>query len=219
MLSDISANSTIRLREVHSLLQVIRSLESETPLISSKDTKITKGLFFVHLYGAYEYTVTETIQKVLQIISDGSYSVSSYKPSLLSVVLDAECKAICSVGPDKKWLKRRALFEKAATDGIVSIDTVILPTGTGNLKQRQLEELWSMLGVESPALPRPPLIGRLEELVENRNAISHGRESPVTIGGRFTSSDLESRYNDVNELCSYLIQQLEIYLRDKQFLR
>lgn len=61
------------------------------------------------------------------------------------------------------------------------------------------------------------LKGRVDELVENRNAIAHGRKSPAVIGGRYSSGDLEKRYRDIDELCIYIIDAFESYLNNKDF--
>jgi len=220
MLSDISVTSTARLDEVRSFLLLIRNLEANySSMVSSVEVKVAKGLFFVHLYGAYEYTVSSSIEKTLQIISSMNIAIVDYKPVLLGIVLNAPFQAVCDVGGDKKWGKKREFFQQLTSHIPISFDTTVLPTGTGNLKRPQLETIWATMGINQPVLPKPILFGRLEELVENRNAISHGRESPVTIGGKYTIDKLEKRFQDISELCSYVIQSLETYLNDKDFLR
>ncbi len=220
MLSDISTISTTRLEEVRSFLSLIRNLEASSGLMSSSvEVTVAKGLFFVHLYGAYECTVNQSIQKTLQIINSQHIPVVDYKPVLLGIVLNAPFQAVCGVGADKKWNKRREFFQQLISKDPISFSETILPTGTGNLKSPQLETIWATMGISDPVLPKPSLIGLLEELVDNRNKIAHGRESPVTIGSRFTIDDLEKRFNDINKLCDYIIQCLETYLSNKDFLR
>jgi len=220
MLSDISIISVARLDEIRSFLLLMRHLESAAGAMgSSVELNVAKGLFFVHLYGAYEYTVSSSVEKTLQIINSMNIAIVDYKPVLLGIVLNAPFDAVCDVKADKKWSKRKEFFQQFTSNTPVSFDVTVLPTGAGNLKRPQLETIWASLGITQPALPKPSLIGRLEELVENRNAISHGRESPVTIGGKYTIDDLEKRFQDISELCSYVIQSLETYLNDKDFLR
>lgn len=218
MLGGVAASSTTRLREVRSLLNVIAKMSSAPHNFPSTDTTIAKGLFFVHLYGAYEYTVTSAVQQTLELIGSMGHEVAEYKPMMLSVVLDAKCKAVANVGPKKVWEKRWELFEQIAPGNVVEIDNTVLPTDGGNLKKKQLEMVWTSLCVTAPVLSSPLLRGRLEELVDNRNAIAHGRESPSGVGGRYSVADLEKRYNDVNALCTHMIQSLEDHLNSKDFL-
>jgi hypothetical protein len=219
MLNDISINSTARLREVRSFLTMIRMISGSNTFAFSSELSIAKGLFFVHLYGSYEYTVVSAVQKTLSIISGMRYSVADYKPAMLSIVLDSKCKSVASVGPQKLWEKRWELFNQISPGNIVDIDDTILPTDGSNLKYRQLESIWTTLCVSDPILPRPILRGRLEELVENRNAIAHGRDSASTVGGRYSVGDLDRRFDDINEFCIYIIQCLENYITNKDFLR
>jgi hypothetical protein len=219
MLNDISINSTSRLREVRSFLAMIRTISSSNSFLVSSEISVAKGLFFVHLYGSYEYTVVAAVQKALSIVDSMKYNVSDFKPTMLSIVLDSRCKSIASVGTQKLWEKRWELFNQIQPNNIVNIDNTVLPTDGSNLKYPQLESIWTTLCINAPVLPRPILRGRLEELVENRNAIAHGRESASIIGGRYAIGDLEQRYNDINELCTYILQCLEGYIVNKEFLK
>jgi len=53
-------------------------------------------------------------------------------------------------------------------------------------------------------------MGRVNELVANRNAIAHGTNSASEIGSRNTLSDLYIRYNEISEVCSYVIDTVKI---------
>lgn len=218
MLRGVAANSTTHLREVRSLLNAINRMLGAPRTFPSTDATIAKGLFFVHLYGAYEYTVSSAVQQTLELIDNMGHEVVEYKPTMLSVVLDAKCKAVANVGLKKLWEKRWELFDQIVPGNVVNIDNTVLPTDGGNLKQKQLEMVWKSLCVTTPVLSSPLLRGRLEELVDNRNAIAHGRESPSVVGRRYSTADLEKRYNDVNALCTHIIQALEDHLNNKDFL-
>lgn len=218
MLATVAASSTARLIEVRSFLEMIRTMSGSPGAFSSSETPIAKGLFFVHLYGAFEYTVTAAVQETLELVDNMGHSIADFKPMMLSIVLDGKCKAMADVGPKKLWDKKWDLFGHIASANVVAIDNTVLPAGTGNLKYDQLQTIWKSMCVAAPVVPRSPLRGRLQELVENRNAISHGRDSAATVGGRYTVTELQKRYDDVNELCTYVVQCLEDYLKNKDFL-
>ena len=110
MLTDVLSTSTSRLTEVRSYLVMLRAMSSSTPFSFHTELTTAKGLFFVHLYGAYEYTIAAAVQKTLAIISGFQHPISDFKPVMLSVVLDAQCRAAASVGPQKMWEKRWELF-------------------------------------------------------------------------------------------------------------
>ncbi len=219
MLRDVSTNFTERMREVRIFLIMVNNLSTRSPTTSSPELSISKGLFFVHLYGVFEYAVTTSVQKTLAIIDSESHCVSEFKLAMLSLVLDSKCRALNSVGLAKMWQTRIDLFSQITNTNTAKINNMIIPTDGSNIKYKQLQSIWTTLCVQDPAIPRPILQGRLEELAEHRNAIAHGRESPAIIGSRFTTSDLQKRLDDINELCIYIIDCLERYLVNKDYLK
>ena len=197
---------------------MIKKMSGSPRTFVPTETPIAKGLFFVHLYGAFEYTVTTAVQESLQLVDNMGHSVGAYKPKMLSVVLNAKCEAMANVGPKRVWEKRLDLFGQIGSINVVGFDNTVLPPGSGNLKFDQLQTIWESMCIAAPVVPRLSLIGRLQELVENRNAIAHGRDSPSTVGGRYTVAELEKRYDDINEMCTYVVQCLDDYLNNKDFL-
>lgn len=217
MLNDISINSTARFREIRSFLTMLRNISPTTPT-SPPEIAVSKGLFFVNLYGAFEYTVTSSVQKTLSIIDSKQIPVTKFKPTMLSLVLDSQCRSISAVGSAKLWEKRWELFNQLSSSNVVSINNTVMPTDGSNIKYGQLSSIWTTLCIKEPVVPTMIYRGRLEEMAENRNAIAHGRESAATIGRRYSINDLEQRFNDINTLCIYIIQCLENYLTNDDFL-
>lgn len=216
MLQDILLESTARLRDVRLFLDMIK--KSPNPQYLQQEIKIAKGLFFVHLYGAYEYTVTLSIQKAIEVINSMNCRIDACQTLFLSMIFDSECKSLSTVGRNNQWSKRWELFERIKSVDLVSIDSTIFSIECQNIKYRQLECFWKNFCIKAPVLPRMLLKGRIDELVENRNAIAHGRESPANVGGRYSIDELEKRYTDIDEVCTYIIQSFETCLNNKDFL-
>jgi hypothetical protein len=74
---------------------------------------------------------------------------------------------------------------------------------------KQLETIWAVFGLTVPVVPELRLLGRIEELVENRNAIAHGRRTAVEVGGRYSALEIEKRIDDVEQISSYVVTQME----------
>jgi MAE_28990/MAE_18760-like HEPN len=216
LLNEVAAASSARLVEVSLYLQFIE--RSSNPLYISKELTSAKGLFFVHLYGPYEFTVATTVRRTLDEINRSRPKISDCHPVVLSLALDCECRSLVDVGPDKIWDRRRTLFRRAYSADEVQFSETLMPTNGGNPKYEQLQSIWHTFCIQGPVVPRPKIIGRIEELVEHRNAIAHGRESPATIGGRFTLKELRERHTDISELCSHIVQTFESYLAHRQYL-
>jgi hypothetical protein len=58
-------------------------------------------------------------------------------------------------------------------------------------------------------VPDPRFLGRIEELVENRNAISHGRRTAEDVGRQYSTPELEARIDDVGSIATYLIDTMQ----------
>lgn len=132
---------------------------------------------------------------------------------------EAYCRAVIDAGPQKKWERRRIIFLRSRSTDNVSISTDVDPTGGKNLDCPQLEAIWKCLDIKDPVVPRPNVRGKLTELVKNRCEIAHGTSSPAQIGARYTPSDLEKIYNDISEICTYVITIFESYLMNGLYIQ
>src|SRR5215203_2779508 len=135
MLKDISRTSSRRLQEVRSYLGMVRKIASKTsPLTFSSEITIAKGLFFVHLYGVFEYTVTSAIQ----IINASPYTIADCQPVLLSLILNPNCDSLSDARRTKTWEKRWDLFDQVYSVNSINIDNSLFPTDGKNIRYSQL---------------------------------------------------------------------------------
>jgi hypothetical protein len=218
MFSDVTLESTSRLIEVRTHLDFIKSKTPKPPKTEPTNILIAKGLFFVHLYGAYEFTVKSTVSRAIDLINKKSPLVNDCKHLFLSIVLNSELDSIASVG-DKKWERRHNLFSEFEASRVVQIHNDIFPTNGRNIRYRQLESIWKSFSISDPILPRSALGGRITELVENRNAIAHGNQPAAVIGSLNTIAELYQRHSDISEVCSYVIQIFDDYIEKEKFLK
>jgi hypothetical protein len=72
--------------------------------------------------------------------------------------------------------------------------------------------------MSDPMLPDMRFRGRLDELIENRNAIAHGRLAASEVGNRYTQRDIDRRLEDLNLLCLFFISKGETYIENKEYL-
>ncbi len=115
--------------------------------------------------------------------------------------------------------KRWDFFENFRDTTIVNIRDEIMPTDGQNFRYRQLESIWKTFCIQDPILPHGSTGGRIQEMVDLRNSIAHGNESPVEIGKRFTADDLQIRFDVIDEYCNYVIITFENYINNKHYLK
>ncbi|GAB3850752.1 hypothetical protein GCM10028822_16540 [Hymenobacter terrigena] len=136
----------------------------------------------------------------------------------MSLALDSYVTAYSMAGIENKWSKKIELMAAIDSASTLVLNQGLDPAGGKNIRKEQLDLIWNAFAITTPNLPHLRFKGRLIELVDNRNAVAHGRESPQFIGGRFSVSDLETRFNDLNLLCSYTINQFDNYLTNQDYL-
>lgn len=179
---------------------------------------ITRGLFFVYIYGLYEEIIRETVIEATQEINNAQITVSDCSVHLYPLVFSNEFDSMYGVGNEKKWEKRWELVDKITTNPVVHLNDAQIPTDGKNIKVRQLESIFKSFGIQADALSRPEVGGYIQEMVENRNHIAHGNLLPHDIGKRFTKADLLKRCEIISEECSYVVTQFESFIAHKHFL-
>jgi len=65
--------------------------------------------------------------------------------------------------------------------------------------------------VDGNVVPENRLLGRIEEMVENRNAITHGRRTPEDVGRGYSRLDIEERFTDLRRICEHVLGSLETH--------
>lgn len=217
MFSDLKIDSASKLVEVREFLDLISGLIPTPPIPTPNSLLTAKGMFYVHIYGVFEFTVTSCVKKTISAINIENTLINDIQPLLLSLALNPECDSISSTR-SRNWTNRWNLFEKIRDNVIAQISTDIMPTDGKNIRYSQLESIWKTFCITSPILNAPSIGGRLKDIVDNRNAIAHGNNTPAEIGSRVTITDLYSRYNEMSSYCSYVIQVFEDYVDNKDYL-
>lgn len=211
MFSDIDSETTRRLLESKVILDFARVQES-----SRHNAALYKGLFFVPLYGALEYTATAAVQRCISKLNERGIDIKALKPTLYSLIFNNECNSLAD-SKDKKWTKRFELFSKLNVSQPCHIDEYLFPTSTGNIKYQQMESIWKTFGISANVVNTNRIIGRLDTLADNRNKIAHGRELPSSIGSSYTISEIEDFYNLISSYCSYILSVFQGYIDTEEF--
>lgn len=219
MLGTVNAESTSRLREVASFLRLIGRLSKSTTgvLKSARELTSAKGLFFVHLYAAYEFTVLEGLREVYRQINSASIEFKDCHPMLLAAALDKELTSFVKTGSVYAWKARRAVFEKVGSNNRVQIDENAIPTAGRNIAVHQLQSIWDTLKIQDPMFPNAILIGRVSELVQNRVDVAHGNLTASEVGRRYTLEELRKRHRDIEHLCTHIVTAFDGYLQNKHY--
>lgn len=207
-----------RLLIVQESLAALSRIEDDSAY-SPTVSKCLKGLTFVQLYAVYEHCVTSAVQCAIRGLNASGLTLRELRHELLSLALDANCRSLTACGVDRTWEVRIKLMRLTRSADPVSAPETVFPADGSHFRGTQLQTLWELFGIVGPHVPHNRLIGRIEELVELRNGIAHGRMRAEDVGGRFSIGDLRVRHSDTAEICWHLIGALEAHVSDPVRLR
>lgn len=181
------------------------SLQERYPLYVAA----ARGMAFVELYALYEFTVRGAVHATLAAVAKSGVPVGKLPPSLLALILEGQWQSVSSSGRGHVFSRRIELLQEACGgQDLPQFDETLFPTDGSHYRQKQLYTVWAIFGIAQPVVPDARHLGRIEELVENRNAIAHGRRTPVDVGRRYSRADIEVRVQDTAAICNHIVDTL-----------
>ena len=217
MFEDIQIEANNRLTAARVLCDKVSSTPA-TDAMEEMYNNTCKGMFFVVLYGALEYTLTSVVSATIQTINDRNINFDLLKPRLLSLSLDSKCEAIRN-GRNKRWLKQHELFTTFENPTAFEAETSIFPAERGNIKYKQIAFMWEVFGLSAPVLPENRYQGLFEPIAENRMKIAHGRFSPQEVGRQYSKNDIVTYHDNIKNYCSYVFTCFENYCVNREYER
>ena len=204
---------TARLEIASRIVDVKKVLAAVGALREKPDVSSTcRGLIFVALYGVYEFAVTASVQGALRYIQSHSLSCNDIRRSLLSLVLHPSWMSANAAGRKRIWQARCELVEEMASEEpLVELDDSLFPNDGSHFGSGQLQTIWSVFGVSAPIVPEPRLLGRIEELLENRNAIAHGRRTASEVGRSYSLLEMDDRAVDIDRIANYVVATMDAH--------
>jgi hypothetical protein len=179
------------------------------PASSATVRPVSKGLIFVQLYSVYEYTVTGVVRASLTEINSHSTPINTIRLELLGIALDAELASVIDSQRTNKWESKMTLFRRVNASDILKISDHLFPNDGSHFRIQQLNTIWELFGITVPVVPHPRFATLIAELVDNRNAISHGRRTAEDVGRSYTESEIERKINDTQDLCIHIVTAMQ----------
>lgn len=217
MFEDIQIEATNQLSAAKTLCDEVNE---SFPMDSSVELRnnVCKGLCFVVLYGALEYTITSVVSATIQKINDININSDLLKPRLLTLSLNPKCNALRD-SANKKWLKQYELFSSFETPTVFSAETCLFPAERGNIKYHHIDFVWKIFGLRSDVVPDLDYRGLFDTVAEKRMAIAHGRISPQNIGRSYSKEDIIKYHEKIKTYCFYVLNCFETYFVNEEYLK
>jgi hypothetical protein len=208
MFSSLKVEVIERFSAVESFFKATHGLRG----IISKQT--ARGLSFVQIYAVYEYTVTTVFQLAINTLVSHGFQRKKLKPTLMTLFLDSELKSLKECSPKNIWNSRLRLFEQVFSRGTARIDNTVFPNDGTHFRHTQLHTVFSVLGINRTPAQRKRHLLRIDEVVEHRNAIAHGRETAEEIGRGYTRAEILKRIREMKSVCILLISAIQTHCED-----
>ena len=213
------SNASERFAEVQVLLNTIQSLEPRNVIDpSSLELKIMKGLFFVHLYAAFERTINEVVETTLSLISAHNIKNNHLSPSLLSVVFLNELKSIKDGSHSKILIKSSEMFTESSLAKVVPINETIFSGHLQNVWTKTIYEILTILGMKSFSFTSR-VKTTIDEIVDKRNAVAHERYSASSVGERYRVIDLREKMEIISSATQQFISAVDDHYNQKKYIK
>jgi hypothetical protein len=173
---------------------------------------ISKGLAFISIYGNYEYTVRNVVAEAIRHIKQSAIQYQHIKIEILPLLLHSELNSVAGAGGKTAWKKRVELFRQVNAAVACCTSDDAFPSDGSHYRISQIYAIWEAFGITSPVIPNPqwtPLIG---EVVENRNAIAHGRRTSRDVGRGYTKDDIVTKFERMRDICLYIVSTVETHV-------
>lgn len=204
--------------EVMNFWAGVRTWEVPPPAPQPFNFKAGKGLVVVYSYGLLEFSVTKLVAQLTQLIKLNKVRAKDYIPSIRALVHEPKIQSIMSTS-EKKGLKQRlALYEEIYQKSECAISDAVLSSQMQNVWAVSLENIFMVFGIkESPFFDRD-FGSKVDRLVDDRNAVAHGRESPERVGERYTSPEVDKLIMEVDQQVSYVASCMSQYYDGREFV-
>lgn len=208
-----------RFNEVNTLLNYIQSIEpsdvnEDVPI----EVKVIKGLFYVHLYAAFEKSVNDLVETSILLISSNRIPNKHFQPFVLSIILSDKVESLRQVSHKKKYKNATDLFLEAASNEITTLNESVFSSPLQNVWTKTLRDVFSAFGLKELKLLRSEVV-TIDEIVDKRNAVAHGRDSASLVGERMKADELRKKMVNIQTVTDKLTDLLELHYINKRHIR
>lgn len=207
-----------RLTEVQQLLNHIASLEPDDATAPHPpEVKILRGFFYVHLYAALEKTINEAVQLTLRLIASHNAPANHYELRFGSITSRGRLQAFKACSYKNYHDNALAIFSTLGSTEKANIDETQFSDSLMNVWTNSILEVFHSFGITLIVEPRTR--ATIDELVENRNKVAHGRESALIVGERHRSRVLRDKFTITTSMIDSVINHLEYFYNTRSFIK
>ncbi len=215
-LSTVKNRSRERFNEVLQNLTFIESIEpdGEAPIY----VKIQRGLYYVHLYSALEKVVNETVEQALLVIESNNIPNHKYQTKFNVIALNGKMMAFKNCGSKDYFNKSIDIFNSVSSLEVFNINNTVLSGTLQNVWFNTIQTTLESFCINHLSVD-PRVRFTVDEVVDKRNAVAHGRETPVEVGERFRCEVLRKKTADIQLVSDMFLEAFENYLINVEYVK
>lgn len=220
-LAQSRATFSERMSEVRSVHALISSIETGIGLGQPTVELLSlRGLFFVHLYGAFEKAVNAGIEEFLRQVKATEVRYLHLSEGAFLYSLDTQFDSISAMQGKKGFEKRAAFIKQQFSPDPVDMPDTIFNMSLQNVGAGIYEDVfsWLNLGVHPFQGDLVSRRGYLDEIVEKRRKVAHGREAASVVGQGTRAPELLVRVEAITQCVEHLYGALEACVTTKSFV-
>lgn len=212
----VRANSRERFSEVQVNLNYIESIEPDGE--ASPEVKILRGLYYVHLYSVLEKAINETIEQVILLIKSKNIKNVHFSTPFNVISLNSKMQSFKQCGYKEYFERSSEVFESIDSENIFNISNTIFSQNLQNVWFKTIQDTIRSFGA-TPIQVEPRVKLTIDEVVDKRNAVAHGRETPTAVGERHRTIVLRTKTQEIQMVIEQVVSTFEEYITNYEFLK
>lgn len=217
--SVVKRNSRERFSEVLVNLSYIESIE---PVSISEETlphvKIQRGLYYVHLYSALERAINEVIEQAILLIKVQEIKNKHFETAFNVISLNSKMQSFKACGYKDYFNKSIEVFKCVASEERFEINNTIFSQNLQNVWFETIQQALKSFGA-SPLEVEQRVSFTVDEVVDKRNSVAHGRETPIVVGERYRANVLRTKTQEIQLIVDMVIDSFETYISEKSYIK
>jgi hypothetical protein len=207
-----------RRQEVLTFWSEVRSWWVAPPHAQSFRFNAGVGMTIVFVYGFMEFSLTRAVNQLAELISQEAVRAKDYAPAVRVLAQEPRIQSIISTS-DKRGIKKRLeLYEEVYSASHCKIDGSLLSGQVQNVWAVSVENVFSSFGIKSSPFFETGMNRRIDQVVDDRNAVAHGRQSPEEVGRRYALTDIDATILKFGQQVDYMVIQMEEYYSNTEFV-
>jgi len=214
----VAAENSIRLAALQTYWSNLKNQAAPPPSPQPFVFLAGTGLLMVYAYSALEYCVTRSVRQLSDLIGDYKVRAKDVSPSLMCLVYNPQIDAVRSSGKRTRISKRLELFGEICSPRVAQIHDEFLAPEMQNVWAKSIHDIFGIFGIRSDPMATKLSRARIDQLVDDRNAVAHGREPPEVIGSKYSIADVDTIIQWLATETAHIIECCKVYYEDRDFI-